>query len=1276
MKRRVLSLIMAMVLLIALLPTNVIALTTEDDAAKQTTITEEAETSVAEEPAAEEPAAEEPAAEEPAAEEPAAEEPAAEEPAAEEPAAEEPAAEEPAAEEPAAEEPAAEKPAAEEPAPAEGPAPAEEPPVTLLSLEEEPAPAAEEDGTYTVTITVSGQNNQGGQGGQGGNSTKVIVNGTVYTASNNTVTLELEPGTYNILAMSGSDQNARYGTATVEVTDSDTSVSISLNTSFSSLTASQQTQAATIIYQNTSSFNHVDVRVYGDFVVNGVAYDIKLLNPVVTIVDGGKTTTKDFSDDDSETYEWRVQGQGISVSKSAVITVVFDIYYEGELVYENYSVTYSGEAAFIEAVRICDATQGLDFRISEEQIIQVVLCQVSYQWDGEYPASAVLPETSDGYTSGDFHTIDTSYKAGDQVYDTDAGVVYTFQGWQSWSDEDTEKTAIAEGATQLEITTDTIIYGHWVKEPIPLAEGYIDLSKTLAAGSPAEAENLTFQVTAPDGTVTTVTYAQAAAGYKIPVTAEGTYTITEVNADVAGYTRTTAASVTTTDYLNGSADGDTVTLNVTLPYAIDIEEPVYLGGAAYTNSYAKIYGDPIHQLPGLSVAKVDADDKAPLDGAVFTLKGQDYEVTATSVNGVAAFTQIPAGEYTLTETTAPAGYVGVSTEYKVAVTQSGSSEALVDGAFIITYTYTVTIDGAEANSLTVENAKDIRDSHVPTSVTVKKVGENGEALAGATFTLTGPANYSVTKTTGADGTVTFDGLVGILTDGVPAAGVYTLTETAAPEGYVLVDTTWTITVVEDDGEATLSGVVEENGESFFQNIWNWIIGKDSTGTWDEARSTLTVTNVKIRTSLTVSKAVARTLDGEALDEALAAELEDTEYTFQVTIGEETETITLKAGDSKTFENIPYGTAYTVKEVVADTAAFVTDTAETSGTVKDTAVAIDITNTYNYTSAGAMELKLLKLDAVEGTPVAGAEFTLTGPNDYSKKLTSGADGVLAFEITEPGAYILTETAAPEGYVGLEAPIAFTVTTEYAVEKDETGVPTIAATLVSDLTLNSDGYLEVENTANVDVTVNKVWDDDNYYGRPDSVTVTLLKDGKKYDTVKLSDANSWIYTWEDLDGTCEWTVEESGVSKEYVSTIKQVGTVFTITNTRAVKPIDVSVKKIWDISADTDVEKPSSVEVVLYRNGVAYDTVKLSASNGWSYTWEDLPDSCQWTVNEKKVPTGFAKTVTHVGNNWIIINSANDIPKTGDTMYLQLWSSIMLLSAAALILLVGSKKRSRK
>ena len=85
------------------------------------------------------------------------------------------------------------------------------------------------------------------------------------------------------------------------------------------------------------------------------------------------------------------------------------------------------------------------------------------------------------------------------------------------------------------------------------------------------------------------------------------------------------------------------------------------------------------------------------------------------------------------------------------------------------------------------------------------------------------------------------------------------------------------------------------------------------------------------------------------------------------------------------------------------------------------------------------------------------------------------------------------------------------------------------------------------------VSKIWNDtDNESKRPQSVQVTLLKNGVVYDTQTLNAANGWKYTWNALPQYDEngqeitWTLHEASVSG-YSSSVRQEGNVFLLTNT---------------------------------------------------------------------------------------------------------------------------------
>jgi len=177
------------------------------------------------------------------------------------------------------------------------------------------------------------------------------------------------------------------------------------------------------------------------------------------------------------------------------------------------------------------------------------------------------------------------------------------------------------------------------------------------------------------------------------------------------------------------------------------------------------------------------------------------------------------------------------------------------------------------------------------------------------------------------------------------------------------------------------------------------------------------------------------------------------------------------------------------------------------------------------------------------------------------------------------------------------------------------------------------------------------------------------------VVLKDENDWSYNWTDLTDEYTWSVDEKSVPAGYTKNVTRDGYDFTITNTREFKYIDVSVRKIW---YGADVEHPDSVKVTLYRDGEAYDTVTLYASNNWSYTWENLTDEFDWAVDEPSVPSGYNKIVRRSGYSFTITNTHEDNPKTGDfTNLLGLGAmtaiGVVGFGATALALIAPRKKK---
>ena len=69
---------------------------------------------------------------------------------------------------------------------------------------------------------------------------------------------------------------------------------------------------------------------------------------------------------------------------------------------------------------------------------------------------------------------------------------------------------------------------------------------------------------------------------------------------------------------------------------------------------------------------------------------------------------------------------------------------------------------------------------------------------------------------------------------------------------------------------------------------------------------------------------------------------------------------------------------------------------------------------------------------------------------------------------------------------------------------------------------------------------------------------------------------------------------------------------------------------------DIQPPSSVEVILYRNGVEYSRETLSEDNGWNYSFTGLSNSYNWTIGlADEITEGYTTSIQNSGNITTII-----------------------------------------
>ena len=212
-------------------------------------------------------------------------------------------------------------------------------------------------------------------------------------------------------------------------------------------------------------------------------------------------------------------------------------------------------------------------------------------------------------------------------------------------------------------------------------------------------------------------------------------------------------------------------------YGIDPDEAVlcwydstgkYQSLASYTGTgldpvraYIKIKATVADEVGSLTINKVDADTGKALAGVTYRLfdsAGNKIADAATGTDGKAVFSDLPLGSYTYQEISAPEGYVVDSTKYPITIT-----------------TTTLNITETRTNAL----AKG--------SLTINKTdADTGKALAGVTYRLFDSAGNKIADaTTGTNGKAVFSDL---------PLGSYTYQEISAPEGYVVDNTKYPITI--------------------------------------------------------------------------------------------------------------------------------------------------------------------------------------------------------------------------------------------------------------------------------------------------------------------------------------------------------------------------------------------------------------------------------------------------------------------------------------------------
>ncbi|MFQ9437206.1 MAG: collagen binding domain-containing protein [Ruminococcus callidus] len=435
-------------------------------------------------------------------------------------------------------------------------------------------------------------------------------------------------------------------------------------------------------------------------------------------------------------------------------------------------------------------------------------------------------------------------------------------------------------------------------------------------------------------------------------------------------------------------------------------------------------------------------------------------------------TGLPDGTYTMTEVVAPDGYNKVSTDFTFTISKGQVVPATVSEEYDVS-----------GNDITM------KDGQKPSVTISKQAVGGGEELTGAVLKLTAPAGTDLSKVKGSysDGstdkieisgktiTWTSDNAKGGVTLANLPAGVYTLEETTAPDGFTKKTEAMNFEVGADGKVGKVNGLTKDDNKVVMEDAASklTIAKKDITGQQEVTGATLTLT-------LTNPDESGATLDGVTANiivdsrtavsitwtsgktDAVLSKLPDGTYTLGETGGAFTDTET-----GKTYTVIKSTMTFTVENgVVTDTSA--------ENSLNDKA-----TKGYYYYDKTAGQIlvcdaeavnvvPISKQDAASGAEVAGATLEITAENvldttklelsrtdkngnktvlvkgtDYSIstdgktiQFVSGEDATIITGLPA-GSYQLKETNAPDGYQLHTAEETFTIGTDGKV----TGTTTI-------------------------------------------------------------------------------------------------------------------------------------------------------------------------------------------------------------------------------------------
>lgn len=183
----------------------------------------------------------------------------------------------------------------------------------------------------------------------------------------------------------------------------------------------------------------------------------------------------------------------------------------------------------------------------------------------------------------------------------------------------------------------------------------------------------------------------------------------------------------------------------------------------------------------------------------------------------------------------------------------------------------------------------------------------------------------------------------------------------------------------------------------------------------------------------------------------------------------------------------------------------------------------------------------------------AKYSVDFDTNISEENWKAAAGTLSAYITRdnlnPYAVTTANASGVASFAGLSDGVYLAVSPNVTVGEDTYSIqPALIAVTSLDASVSFSAAPKIEKLTPVtEISVLKVWSDNNSASRPKSIVVQLLQDGKVVDTETLSADNQWQYSWGGLDSTGKYEVVEKTVPTGYKVSSELKGTKYVLTNT---------------------------------------------------------------------------------------------------------------------------------